>query len=77
MITPGRSSAGSSPKKTKVQILLIQSLDEYGRPIPGKEQYAIATLDVPPTILFIAESYKEAVSWAMQNGYALSDAPKP
>lgn len=73
----GNSDAGTSPKKRPVQILLIQAVDGDGQPIPGEVRYAVATLDIPPKLLFVSASYDEAVAWAAQQGLALSAAPQP
>ncbi len=77
MPTPGSASAGTRPKRGKVQIFILQVLDEHGQPIPRQEKYVVATLDVPPTILYMADSYDEAASWAVNNRYSLEGAPQP
>lgn len=77
MMKPGSTAAGTNPQKKKVQIIIIQDLDDLGQPIPGQYQYAVATYDIPPRVIKLFGSFEDAVDWAISEGYAVGNTPQP
>ena len=73
----GSSMAGQPPEKAKVRIVLIQTLDAAGKPIPGEFKYGVMTFGIPPVILDEFDTYAAAVDFAIKEGYAIDDIPQP
>lgn len=75
----GKTAAGEPPLRLAVKLCKVEILDDTGASLtPAVFQFWIATLSIPPQVLSIHATLKEALREIEACGYSLSGGiPSP